>query len=157
MKPIVFDWDAIEKEADERFSTLPEGTYEVAMTRFELKPSKEMLQTSGQSGFPYFNIELTIQSGEFKGRKLWDLWSLHPNALSFGIGRNLPIFGVVLSGTAEYESYEELAADISPKVLNQRALAIVYHDTYGGRTTEKVQGYASQESITTETRPRSVL
>src|SRR3989304_774926 len=106
MKPIVLNWDEIEKEGS--FEPIPIGPYEVAITKVELKQSKEQKETHGESGYPYFNLELTILSGEHAKRKLWDIWSLNPTALPFGLGRNLPVFGVDRKGTEEYSTYEEL-------------------------------------------------
>lgn len=55
------------KPSKPSFEPLPKGEYVAAITKFEVKKVK-----AGQNeGKPYFALELTIQDGEYEGRKLW--------------------------------------------------------------------------------------
>jgi hypothetical protein len=55
------------------FEVLPKGIYEVAVTEAEIK-------TAQSSGEDYMNLTLTIQSGDFAGRKLWAIISFSAKA-----------------------------------------------------------------------------
>jgi len=68
--------DLTDKEASSEarsFDAIPSGPYLVAVTEIELRES-----TSAKNpGKPYWNVELTIQDGEYADRKIWSnvmLW-----------------------------------------------------------------------------------
>jgi hypothetical protein len=67
--------DISEQEASsEGQKPVPAGRYHVAVTDVELKESK----SEANPGKPMYGIELTIQSGQYEGRKIFDnacLWA----------------------------------------------------------------------------------
>jgi hypothetical protein len=131
-KPIVLDWDALEKEGS--FEPIPVAQYEVAITKVELKQSQS-------SEYPYFNVEMTIQSGAEQRRKVWDIWSLHPKAIPYGLAQNLPIFGAKPTGKGEFSTYQELAAKLIPQLIGKKAIVVIKHETYEGEIRERVGKY----------------
>lgn len=69
-----------EKEASaEAFENeiLPAGWYHVAVTEVTLEESK----SAKNPGKPMFNVQLTVQGGDFNGRKMYDRWCLWTGAL----------------------------------------------------------------------------
>lgn len=74
MSPKV-DWG---QATEVEFEPLPNGMYEARLTGFEESDG------AGPSGYPYFNLEWTVDDGEFQGRKVWNTLSLSPKALFMG-------------------------------------------------------------------------
>jgi len=168
-EPIIINWDTLESESG--FEPLPIGQYQVAITKLELKDSKKMTDSGGKEGYPNMNIELTIQEGEFKGRKLWDLWSMHPKAMPIGFGRALPAFGVKMTGQTTIATkqlpdgtvvadFTGLAAAVFPKLQGQQAIAIVKHEPHwenAGEVVDRVSHYVKLNGATAQAGPRSLI
>jgi len=149
-EPIIFNWDEIEDGSG--FDLIPPGPYPVAITKVELKDSKQMIDSGGKEGYPYINVELTVQEGEFKGRKVWDIWSLHPKAIKIGLGRALPVFGVKMEGEGKYGTYAEMCGMLFPKLNGATAIAVIKHqaanDDYPA--SERVNAYKKNGAMATD-------
>jgi len=153
---IDFDWDEIEKEG--AFELLPIGPYTVAITKLELKDSKKQLESNYEEGYPYINVELSVIEGEHNKRKVWDIWSLDPKAIPFGLARALPAFGVSMKGKSTYDDYTTMTAELFPKLLGQKAIAIVKHDQSPGyEPSERVNSYRKLGAVQTTASPASVI
>lgn len=77
---INFDATQVDPTPKSDFDTLPAGPYQVIITDSEIK------QTKDGSG-SYLNITLEVQSGEFQGRKIWEMIMLQSdkqNAVASG-------------------------------------------------------------------------
>jgi len=59
-----------ERQSANRSSPLPAGEYDAAVTGAKFAISK--------AGNPYYQVELTVVSGEHKGRKAWKALTLTP-------------------------------------------------------------------------------
>lgn len=125
MPRINLDFSGVEER---NFDPLPAGAYPVKVTGAEIRDSKS-------SAFQYVNWELTVESGNGEGRKLWTITSFNPAAL-WKLKETLVAFG---------EKEEKLAGkfDLDPdKYLNARAVALVdvesYTDNSGKAQTRNV-------------------
>jgi len=131
-QPIVMDFDEMVGEANKVFEPVPVGAYKASITNMELKPSQ-------RSEYPYFNVEFTIVEGEYLKRKLWDIWSLHPKAMPFGLVKSVGRLGISLSGRKEFADYNELAAWLIPQLIGRQCTIIVSHETYEGSVRDRVK------------------
>jgi hypothetical protein len=61
------------------FEAMPPGAYHVAITNVSLEDPKN--PKPDQPVYQYYKWELTVQEGEFEGRKLWMNTSLNPKGL----------------------------------------------------------------------------
>lgn len=57
------------------FEPIPAGIYHVRLTDYE---EKETGANAKHPENPYYNLEFTVQSGEFEGRRLWTNMMLPP-------------------------------------------------------------------------------
>jgi hypothetical protein len=57
------------------FEPIPAGIYHVMLTDYELRETSD---TSKHPENEYYNVEFTVQSGEYEGRKLWTNMMLPP-------------------------------------------------------------------------------
>lgn len=108
------------------FELMPEGTYEAALTGFNIAPSKS-------SGQPTVTLEFTVQEGDYTGRKLWQAHSLQPHAL-FALKRTLIALGVPedeLEGAIEVE-------DTLEQLTGEMVRLDVGHRTYEGETYSNI-------------------
>lgn len=64
------------------FSAIPGGKYKVAVTDAELKESKDGPSDKNPTG-EYISWELTVQGGEYDGRKVWKNTPLGGEGLGF--------------------------------------------------------------------------
>jgi len=72
-EPLYLDISEQEASSEGR-KPVPAGKYHVAITDVELKESK----SENNKGKPMYGIELTVQSGDYEGRKIFDnacLWA----------------------------------------------------------------------------------
>lgn len=75
-------FDLTNVEASKSFENLPNGKYHVMADKAEVKPTK--------SGGEFINLEVVVQSGEFKGRKLWAKFNIKnesEKAVQIGLGQ----------------------------------------------------------------------
>lgn len=96
-----------EKEAASEardFSPIPNGKYLVAVTEMELK---ECGEDSKNPGKPYYNMEFTVQEGDYADRTLFTNAMLFPGAL-YTIVQFLKSQGVQFNGTNfQVDGYEQ--------------------------------------------------
>jgi hypothetical protein len=83
---------------------LPTGKYHVAITDVETRESGPQSKNPGST---YLNIEFTVQSGEYEGRKLWVNATLLPHAL-FTIKGILEAIGFETTGNELEFEIEDL-------------------------------------------------
>lgn len=74
MSPMI-EWGNVEEA--QGFAPIPAGQYELTLMKGDYKAPA----SADKSG--YYNLEFTVNGGEFNGRKLWHTMSLHPNSLPY--------------------------------------------------------------------------
>ena len=104
---------------DLEFGTLPPGRYHVKVTEGEMRESGP---NSKNPGSQYINWELTVQDGDYEGRKLWTNTSLLPHAL-FGLKALLLSTGkwdnTQLADSMDFEINDVLGASVVATVANR--------------------------------------
>lgn len=108
---------------------LPTGKYHVAITDVE---ARESGPNSKNPGSTYLNIEFTVQSGPFEGRKVWTNATLLPHAL-FTIKGILEAVGIETTGNElEFEADDLMNKELAVKVNFLKAGQV----TYNGETRD---------------------
>jgi len=75
-------YDATQHDPTNPFDPVPAGTYTVAITASEMKPTQ-----AGDGKF--LKLEFTIIDGEYRGRKVWDRLNLsNPNQTAVSIAQS---------------------------------------------------------------------
>jgi len=115
---------------DGDFELIPEGKWPVRVINASVRPSKS-------SGMDTWCLDLEIEGYKFAGRKLWLYVSMKPEALPIRKG-NMTALGLDTSSDVDY--------DLVDDVINRKALAEIYHDTYQGQKREKVKRLRSIKS-----------
>jgi hypothetical protein len=114
------------------FEAIPAGWYKVAITDGEERTSGENAKNPGA---PYINWELTIQEGEFNGRKVWVNTSLLPQAL-FSLKGMMAATGK----WSEEELNQSLEFDI-PDLIGERCQCKVAVRKYNDEDRNDVKGF----------------
>ena len=108
---------------------LPTGKYHVAITDVE---ARESGAGSKNPGSTYLNIEMTVQSGEYEGRKVWTNATQLPHAL-FTIKGILEAIGIETVGNElEFEAEDLMNKELIVKVNFLKAGQV----TYNGQTRD---------------------
>ena len=128
------NWDEIEEN---QYELLPDGEYAVRIV--------SVVEKTAKTGTPYWNIEFTIESGDYAGRKVWDKLFFTPktmNRVKFVAHR----LGVDTTGETEF----------SPNDLTNRTCIITllqeeYRDDHNVVKTQNIvpfDGYKVDEFTT---------
>lgn len=123
MSPVT-DWEALAKDAKEsnnKYEPAPEGNYNLIIT--EVKPD-----IAKESGNQKFSATMVIDSGPFKGKKLWHDFVVaksSKNGLRIFF-QNMAIFGMPFDYFGPNTTNEEIVSNL----LNKRLSADVIVDTY---------------------------
>jgi hypothetical protein len=103
---------------------IPVGTYQVLVTNAEAKEGKE---------FPYVSWEMSVEGGEFEGRKLWNNTSTSPKAL-FKLKEALIALGAdpaTLGGAVSFDPQDYVGAscmvvvDVQPRTDNGESRNVI--------------------------------
>lgn len=105
---------------------LPVGTYEVAITDGSLEDSQS-------SAFQYYKWELTVQEGEFAGRKLFLNTSLSPKA-RWKLREFLAAIGVPITQDGDRSTATFEPADL----ISRRMVVEVDTNTYEGQLRNNI-------------------
>src|SRR5215217_2723061 len=122
MSPIT-DWEALAKDAkdsENKYEPAPEGNYNLTVTEVKPDVSKE--------GNQKFSATLVIDSGPFKGKKLW-----HDFVVARGSKNGLRIFfqNMALFGMPfDYFNQNTQDGEIVNNMLNKRISADIIVDKY---------------------------
>lgn len=123
MSPVT-DWASLAKDAKEsnnKYEPAPEGNYNLIIT--EVKPD-----IAKESGNQKFSATMVIDSGPFKGKKLWHDFVVaksSKNGLRIFF-QNMAVFGMPFDYFGPNTTNEEIVANL----VNKRLSADVIVDTY---------------------------
>lgn len=99
------------------YEPVPTGKYNVFVTDGEIKESGP---NSKNPGSQYINWEMTIDGGNYDGRKLWTNTSLLPQAL-FGLKGLLAAAGLNADGELDFDIKDVIGKKIRAKVIKKPA------------------------------------
>ena len=115
--------------SDGDFDLMPEGDYPIKITESSIGQSKS-------SSNDTWKLVMEVTAGEYQGRKLWFYVSMSEKAK--GIRR----------GTMTALGFDpEMENDLTDDVINKTAKAEVFHETYEGKTREKVKRLRTGEQV----------
>ena len=108
------------------FEAVPAGSYHVQVTSFTEETSKT-------SGNPMLKLELTIQTGEFTGQKVFTNLSLQPQAL-WKLKSFLDAVGMETEGAVDIDTNAVLGRELSVSVTVEE---------YEGKNNNKVDKFST--------------
>lgn len=123
MAKLKANWDDIAAA-----EVIEEGAYPVRIDKIEERQSR-----SDPKGPGYWNVEMTFLEEPYTGRKVWDVFSLKPNAL-WKLRNLCEVLTIDLEGRDDLDSDE---------LIGQEVGANIVPETYEGRERAKVDSYFS--------------
>jgi len=115
------DWKEVAKQ-----ELIPEGKVLARLDKVEPRKAKE------EPHNPYWNFEFTItQPEEVVGRKVWDVFMLDVKSL-WKLRNFCECIGIELEGQRDIDTNELVGQDVG---------LVISHETYEGRTRNRVKGY----------------
>lgn len=115
----------------ESFEPLPKGEYLAVIEE------AKVVHPASEDKYPYINLKLDVtEDGEYKGRKLWVIWSLSPKAL-FRMKNDLDNLGIVVD-EIDIDFDEDTDMVTSPELVGVPVVATVSMRTYEGREQNQV-------------------
>lgn len=119
---------------------LPVGDYHVKVTDGQERVGKE-------SGKPYINWELTVQSGELASRKCWTNTSLSPDALQYGLKPMLKALGLELGGDVAFKIHAEDEDEGTPIVGSDLIVTVGKARNGDGHEVKKFKAFSESASL----------
>lgn len=123
-------------EVEGGFEAVPEGMYNVAIEKVEVRESKS-------SDHDYLNWELSIQGDDYSGQRLWMITSLSPRAL-FRLKDVFQALDVLDDEMAlEWDDDVDVTPTagpmlLEPDVVGMEAIAVVTNEVYEGKERNRV-------------------
>ena len=134
------NFDASQVDPSQPIEAIPSDKYNVAVTKSELKPTK-----NGNGS--YLELEFTVLEGEYRGRKVWDRLCLnHPTPKTVEIARaNLSAICHAVGVMKPRDSNElhQIPLTINVKLKKDDS----------GMIFNEVRGYSKRESLIPQTPP----
>lgn len=131
------------------FDPLPKGKYHVKPTDYELKEAGENAKNPGSQ---YFNWTLTVQDGQYAGRKVFTNTSLLPTAL-------FSLKGMCeATGKWTKEQLDSDDFDFEPdEIIGSSIYAVVEVTTYNGDKVNNIKGFRKYDGAASTTSKADVL
>ncbi len=117
------DWDEVAKS-----EVIEEGDYPVRIDKVEKRQSRNEPEGPG-----YLNVEMTFLEDPYTGRKIWDVFSLKPNAL-WKLRNLCETLGIDLEGRTDFDTDELVGQEVGIRAVPE---------TYEGKDRAKVDSYFS--------------
>jgi hypothetical protein len=121
----------------EEFEPLPKGEYPAVIESIEYREAQE------EGKFDYLNVEYTVTEPEFKGRKLWQVWSFSPKSL-WRMKQTLENLGV-FEEEIEVDYDEESMIVTEPALVGTPVMLTVSTRPYEGRIQNDVTAVTSPD------------
>ena len=138
------NFDASQVDPSQPIEAIPSDKYNVAITKSELKPTK-----NGNGS--YLELEFTVLEGDYRGRKVWDRLCLnHPTQKTVEIARaNLSAICHAVGVMKPRDSSElhHIPLTINVKLRKDESTGNIYNE---------IKGYAKRESLIPQTPPPNV-
>lgn len=144
----VFDLDGLKKDIEDAatnsgdFVEVPDGNYEVKVSKIELGATGEKSKTPGM---PMMKVWFDILAGDFKGQKIFCNQML---TSGFGIHKANELLNSLESGVSvqfeNFEQYAEVMANVFQAIDGRGEYELVYgHNNKGFATYDIVQRFSN--------------